>query len=168
MNSHNIDVDTNPAYGQTESVSISSFKHPVAVVFHCLFKFLAIILWIISVFLQSSIILTIIFIILAACDFWVVKNVSGRLLVGLRWWNEVKDDGTNEWVFESLENMTTIVPLEKYVFWGAQFFVAILWGVFAILSILSISSWVPIVISLILNLANLSGYINSRAWQPIT
>jgi len=23
----------------------------------------------------------------AALDFWVVKNVSGRLLVGLRWWS---------------------------------------------------------------------------------
>ena len=24
-----------------------------------------------------------------------------RLLVGLRWWNEVKDDGENVWIFES-------------------------------------------------------------------
>jgi len=23
----------------------------------------------------------------AALDFWTVKNVSGRLLVGLRWWS---------------------------------------------------------------------------------
>ena len=30
-----------------------------------------------------------------------VKNVSGRLLVGLRWWNEVTDEGSN-WRFESL------------------------------------------------------------------
>lgn len=26
---------------------------------------------------------------LLAFDFWTVKNVSGRLLVGLRWWNKV-------------------------------------------------------------------------------
>ena len=25
-------------------------------------------------------------VILAAVDFWIVKNVAGRLLVGLRWW----------------------------------------------------------------------------------
>lgn len=24
-----------------------------------------------------------------------------RLLVGLRWWNEVKEDGTEVWIFES-------------------------------------------------------------------
>ena len=42
-------------------------------------------------------------VLLLAFDFWTVKNVSGRLLVGLRWWNEVREDGTNEWLFESLE-----------------------------------------------------------------
>ncbi len=29
------------------------------------------------------------------------QNVTGRLLVGLRWWNDVKDDGSNIWIFES-------------------------------------------------------------------
>lgn len=33
-----------------------------------------------------------------------VKNVSGRLLVGLRYWNEVTDEGSN-WRFESLEEV---------------------------------------------------------------
>lgn len=33
--------------------------------------------------------------------FWTTKNVSGRLLVGLRWWNEIQLDGSNKWVFES-------------------------------------------------------------------
>lgn len=27
--------------------------------------------------------------------------VAGRLLVGLRWWNYVDDDGKSHWVFES-------------------------------------------------------------------
>lgn len=27
--------------------------------------------------------------------------MTGRLLVGLRWWNNMKEDGTSEWVFES-------------------------------------------------------------------
>jgi hypothetical protein len=26
--------------------------------------------------------------VLGAIDFWVVKNVTGRLLVGLRWWSD--------------------------------------------------------------------------------
>ena len=34
------------------------------------------------------------------------KNVSGRLLVGLRWWNETTDEGSN-WRFESLEEASS-------------------------------------------------------------
>lgn len=51
-----------------------------------------------------------------AFDFWTVKNVSGRLLVGLRWWNEIKDDGSNEWVFESKENRT-VNATDSRMFW---------------------------------------------------
>jgi len=38
---------------------------------------------------------------LLAFDFWTVKNVSGRLMVGLRWWNKIEEDGTSTWIFES-------------------------------------------------------------------
>lgn len=30
-----------------------------------------------------------------------LQNVSGRTLVGLRFWNQVDDDGESYWVFES-------------------------------------------------------------------
>lgn len=34
-------------------------------------------------------VLTFIFtVILSSLDFWVVKNISGRILVGLRWWTD--------------------------------------------------------------------------------
>ena len=42
-------------------------------------------------------------VLLLAFDFWTVKNVSGRLLVGLRWWSDVAEDGGTRWVFESRE-----------------------------------------------------------------
>jgi len=32
---------------------------------------------------------------LGAIDFWITKNVTGRLLVGLRWWEEI-DEATEE------------------------------------------------------------------------
>jgi hypothetical protein len=40
--------------------------------------------------------------ILSAFDFWVVKNLTGRILVGLRWWSQIREDGTEEWIFESM------------------------------------------------------------------
>lgn len=60
-----------------------------------------------------------------AFDFWTVKNISGRLLVGylfiklrLRWWNEIKDDGTSEWVFESRENSVNNSVDKSFFWWG--------------------------------------------------
>ena len=39
-------------------------------------------------------------------DFWTVKNVTGRLLVNLRWWSEIDDLGQEKWVFESNDDPT--------------------------------------------------------------
>jgi len=40
-------------------------------------------------------------IVISAMDFWVTKNVTGRLLVGLKWWEEIDEvSGDQLWVFE--------------------------------------------------------------------
>lgn len=54
--------------------------------------------WFTNAFIAPVVILLTLF----AIDFWLVKNISGRLLVGLRWWNS-NDHQTGEsiWVFES-------------------------------------------------------------------
>lgn len=44
--------------------------------------------------------------VLLAADFWTVKNVTGRLLVGMRWWNDAAGaDGNTTWRFESLDEV---------------------------------------------------------------
>lgn len=41
--------------------------------------------------------------------FYTIKYLlTGRLLVGLRWWNYVDDDGKSHWVFESRQVTLTI------------------------------------------------------------
>ncbi|KAF7143383.1 hypothetical protein RHSIM_Rhsim05G0129200 [Rhododendron simsii] len=45
-----------------------------------------------ALFFNSFVIIFVTTVLLAALDFWVVKNVSGRILVGLRWWNETNDE----------------------------------------------------------------------------
>ena len=52
---------------------------------------------------MNSVLLFVIIVLLLAFDFWTVKNVSGRLLCGLRWWNETGPDGESVWVFESAD-----------------------------------------------------------------
>lgn len=53
--------------------------------------------------MSNFVIIFVITVFLSALDFWVVKNVSGRILVGLRWWNEINDLGESVWKFESLD-----------------------------------------------------------------
>ena len=54
----------------------------------------------------------IVVLILSAVDFWVVKNITGRVLVGLRWWNEIMQDGSEKWVFESFNHGNVILLTE--------------------------------------------------------
>ena len=54
-----------------------------------------------SLFISNEALVYLTVIILGAADFWITKNVAGRRLVGLRWWNEVKEDGQEVWIFES-------------------------------------------------------------------
>lgn len=49
-------------------------------------------------------------VLLLSMDFWTVKNITGRLMVGLRWWNYVDDDGKSHWVFESRKVLSYYFP----------------------------------------------------------
>ncbi len=45
-----------------------------------------------------------------------IQNVAGRRLVGLRYWNQVDDDGESYWVFESRDPSRPANPVDsKYV-----------------------------------------------------
>lgn len=64
-----------------------------------------------ALFFNSFVIIFVVTVLLAALDFWVVKNVSGRILVGLRWWNEINDLGESVWKFESLDQEVSLSSL---------------------------------------------------------
>lgn len=92
--------------GNSEPIDFTNFlqhaTHPFIVFFTLLFKATAIISFLLlKIFKVSDPLIFIIVTICSAFDFWYVKNVSGRFLVGLRWENEVKEDGTEIWIFES-------------------------------------------------------------------
>ncbi len=42
-------------------------------------------------------------IVFTSLDFWTVKNVTGRILVGLRWFSVYDDLGEEKWVYESMD-----------------------------------------------------------------
>ena len=77
--------------------------------FHVLFKAIALVIYLLSGMIFNTnegggyVMTFVIVTILSALDFWTVKNVSGRLMVGLRWWSEVNEDGSTTWKFEAQE-----------------------------------------------------------------
>ena len=70
---------------------------------HLFFKAAAFLCYILlGLFVRGKSVVFIAVAILSAFDFWVVKNLTGRILVGLRWWSQIREDGTEEWIFESM------------------------------------------------------------------
>ncbi|XP_042590796.1 Golgi apparatus membrane protein TVP23 homolog B-like [Cyprinus carpio] len=82
----------------------NKIKHPVASFFHLFFRVTAILVYLLCGSVGGSFIacmVTIILLVVCVTCGWWCFNITGRLMVGLRWWNQVDDDGKNHWVFES-------------------------------------------------------------------
>ena len=102
--------------------------HPVPAFFHLIFKVLAIVVYMFGSFMSNSFVnIFIICMLLLAFDFWTVKNVTGRLMVGLRW-NSVNDqDGSTTWKFEAQEEGLTSTSLDVAVFWVGLLAPGVIW-----------------------------------------
>ncbi len=60
-------------------------KHPVVTFFHLLFRSLALLVYLLCGWFSDSFIASFVTIILLlSLDFWTVKNITGRIMVGLR------------------------------------------------------------------------------------
>lgn len=116
--------------------------------------------WFSSSFVSVFVIATV----LLAMDFWTVKNVSGRLMVGLRWWSEVIEDGSTIWRFEAHEGNLQSTSLDIAIFWVGLFVPAVVWVFFGVGLILRLSfDWLLLVtVALTLNSANIIGYVRCK------
>lgn len=157
------------SFEQTPSSAIDGIvkrlKQPKIVFLHLLFRTLAIVAYVLCNFFSNSFVLNfIVVVLLLSFDFWVVKNVSGRLLVGLRWWNYVKSDGSSKWIYECKQDMSGINSLESTIFWTSLYVCPAIWGLFFISALLYFRvAWLMIVlIALMLNIANIIGYNNCK------
>jgi len=125
------------------------------------FKALAIVSYLFSTWFSSNFVLIFVACVLfLAFDFWTVKNVTGRILVGLRWWNEVKEDGSTHWVFESKPAHRQVHPADSLVFWTGLYCTPVAWMLFGITALASFNfQWLLIVIvALTLSGANVVGF----------
>jgi len=163
--------------GATEgsSLSLKNSSHPVACIFHCLFKLLALSLYILGGWFVSDgrggvsgaqfITVTVCCILLLAADFWVVKNITGRLLVGLRWWNQV-DGETTRWIFESA-NERASNKFDTSVFWTVLYVTPLVWMCLFMVGLLKFQlGWLlTVCMGGSLSVANVYGYYKCSSDQ---
>jgi hypothetical protein len=155
---------------ETSSKKSSAFlQHPQATFFHCFFRGAAIVTYLFGGIITSSFVSRFIFILLLlSADFWTVKNISGRLLVGLRWWNQVDEEGKSTWVFESRSQRSLqrnpISAKESTIFWITLLVCPVMWVLFFFSSFVYFGwKWLPLVIiAITLNGANLVGYLRCK------
>lgn len=147
------------------SDKLKQSSHPTVIIFHILFKAAAIVLYVMGGLIAGNssdgarmITLVVLIILLHAADFWTVKNITGRLLVGLRWWNKVEEDETT-WIFESAEDKM-VNKFDRTVFWTVLYGTPLVWCVFLFLAIISFKvDWLLVnVIAIALNFSNVYGY----------
>ncbi|CAM4662676.1 unnamed protein product [Caretta caretta] len=147
----------------------SKIRHPVASFFHLFFRVSAIMVYLLCELISSSFIACMVSIILLlSCDFWTVKNVTGRLMVGLRWWNQVDDDGKSHWVFEARKALAqgkkVSSEAESRIFWLGLITCPVIWVIFAFSALFSFKvKWLAVVtMGVVLQGANLYGYIKCK------
>lgn len=96
--------------------------------------------------------------------------MSGRLLVGLRWWNEVSETGGSDWKFESLEEgQRGINKKDSFVFWTVLYVTPVVWGVLGFIALLKVNLeyLLLVIIAFLLSAANLLGYIKCGARSQV-
>jgi len=136
-------------------------SHPLVLLFLYLFRSAAITVYILCGFFTDNYVLsTVVVVVLLAMDFWNCRNVAGRTLVGLRYWNQVDDDGESYWVFESRDPSRPANPIDSKMFWIALYVFPVLWTALLLVSILKFNiSFLPIVLlALVFNVTNAIGF----------
>ncbi|KAL2041417.1 hypothetical protein N7G274_005799 [Stereocaulon virgatum] len=136
-------------------------SHPITLLFFLGFRISSLFMYLFGIWLLSKnfVLCFIIVMLLLAADFYYLKNIAGRRLVGLRWWNEVDTNtGNSHWVFESQDrsgeggqNAT-----DKRFFWLALYAQPALWVGLAIFAIVKFEFiWLSlVVIALVLTITN--------------
>jgi len=147
------DAQQEPQDGQL-SWRLSS--HPITLLCFLGFRLSSLLIYLFGgiIFHQNFILMFIITVILLSVDFYYLKNIAGRRLVGLRWWNEVNhQSGETHWVFESADpDSRSQNATDKRFFWLALYAQPGLWilmGVVAIIKIITLSDLTPLWLTLV-------------------
>ena len=131
--------------------------HPFAGLAHLSFKVLTPITYLFGSLLGLSFIPHVVLVIwMAATDFWITKNISGRYLIRMRWWvrhsrssesstgmaatsestSESSPEPASPWLFETDHHTNPPNPYDVRLFYLGQYAAVVVWGLLAILTLL--------------------------------
>ncbi|KAH7076888.1 Golgi apparatus membrane protein TVP23 [Paraphoma chrysanthemicola] len=142
------------------SLSWKLSSHPITLLTFLFFRISSLLVYLLGLQLLSSnfVLIFIVTILLLAIDFYYLKNIAGRRLVGLRWWNEVDSTtGDGRWVFESADPESREQnATDRRFFWMALYVQPVLWVVLAIFALIGLKFiWLTlVVIALVLTITN--------------
>ncbi|OXB70833.1 UNVERIFIED_CONTAM: hypothetical protein H355_003769 [Colinus virginianus] len=137
--------------GAEEELALQKAKirHPLATFFHLFFRVSAIITYLFCDWFSNSYVdCFVTILLLLSFDFWSVKNVTGRLLVGLHWWNQIDEDGKSHWVFEAkkVPTIAASTEAEARIFWLGLIICPVIWTVFFFSTLFSLNmKWLILV-----------------------
>eukprot|EP00927_Polykrikos_kofoidii_P060454 TRINITY_DN55435_c0_g1_i1.p1 TRINITY_DN55435_c0_g1~~TRINITY_DN55435_c0_g1_i1.p1 ORF type:complete len:223 (+),score=30.74 TRINITY_DN55435_c0_g1_i1:73-741(+) len=144
------------------STVLRDATHPMTCIFHAAFKITVVLIYFMGRWFSglSYVMTFILATVFAAVDFWTVKNVTGRLLVGLRWWNYVREDGSSTWIFESNPEEDLVNKIDRTVFWTLLYVWPLLWLVIFVVNVIGLSfEWMLLnLMTFTFATANLAGY----------
>ena len=141
-----------------EKLGVATSTNPSVCISHLIFKALAISTYILGGWFFNSITIFIFVSIFGVLDFWVVKNITGRILAGLRWWRVIDEEGKEKWIFESHDEDLKNNKIDGIFFWYGQIFATVFWILMTFVKILTLSPFWVILSSASLSLTGINLY----------
>ncbi|KRX08059.1 hypothetical protein PPERSA_02191 [Pseudocohnilembus persalinus] len=124
----------------TSNFDLKSAGNPIMCIVTFAFKFLALLAYLFLNAIVGDKIYTFIIVLVISCiDFWAVKNLTARFLVGLKWWNEFDENGNEIWLYSSMPANWKPHKVDKTIFWISQITITLIFLFFLIIKILSLS-----------------------------
>ncbi|KAL3314377.1 Golgi apparatus membrane protein TVP23 A [Cichlidogyrus casuarinus] len=170
-------------FGEEGRTKFKPSERRMVVVAHYIFRLAALFIYLFSTWFTSAFVVPFVLVTLClAIDFWITKNISGRILVGLRWWNFIDKQGNSQWVFESRPisaNMNANSPFtmtkrqlaeqhsianQARLFWIGLAVSIVSWFIFILTALFSLKlKWALLsILAFCMNGANLYGYLRCR------
>ena len=151
--------------------SIKQASHPTIVIAHVAFKILSVVWYLFCGWFTSNLSVNLVSIsFLVIIDFYITKNISGRYLVGLRWWGTTDADGNLKWRYETRDTKTASVggKIDNTVFWMFTFAYPVCWFFLAFVSLLRLHlTWLLVCVSAC-GLSFLNAYLYLQASRKTT